>query len=489
MVAILVVQAFLAIRILHATTASGDEAIYIYSGHELIHELWHGGGSPYYETWLSGAPVIYPVLAAMVDHVGGLTLVRLMSCAFMLTATGLLYLTARRLFGYLPAVIATGLFASLGITQSLSVYATFDAMSLMLTAFAAYCAVRAVNSTKWLLAIPPVLLLANATKYSSVIFDPVVIGLAALMLRPGGWRQVWQRAGVLTGVTATLSVIVAMLAGSSYVRGILFTTVARKAGTGLLATHPATSGQIVAYSWVRIGLVICLGALAVIVACVGSGERSSAWLLAVLVVAGFLVTLEALHLHDLQSVNKHDDFGIWFTAMPAGYVFARSAELGRVWYKRIGYLIPALASIAIVLYVNGAPSPAGGSYGSPEQFSPIVPYLKVDSDQRYLLGGLTSRVIMYDYHLMIPWQREFDDDYIKYPVPGHPGQFLTGPDGAQAAIRAHWFAVVSFVGQNHLPIDRVELDTVRVTPGYILVSTTGGPTYIYAPDYGGSYSN
>ena len=45
-VAILVVQAFLAIRILHATSASGDEAIYIYSGHELIHELWHGGGSP-----------------------------------------------------------------------------------------------------------------------------------------------------------------------------------------------------------------------------------------------------------------------------------------------------------------------------------------------------------------------------------------------------------------------------------------------------------
>jgi len=59
---ILVVQAFLSIRILHTTNASGDEAIYIYSGHELIRELWHGGGSPYYETWLSGAPVIYPVL-------------------------------------------------------------------------------------------------------------------------------------------------------------------------------------------------------------------------------------------------------------------------------------------------------------------------------------------------------------------------------------------------------------------------------------------
>ena len=88
-------------------------------------------------------PVIYPVLAAMLDHLGGLTLVRLVSGVFMLTATGLLYATARHLFGYWPAVIAAGLFASLGITQGLGAYATFDAMALMLMAFAAYCAVRA----------------------------------------------------------------------------------------------------------------------------------------------------------------------------------------------------------------------------------------------------------------------------------------------------------------------------------------------------------
>ena len=61
----------------------------------MIHELWHGGGSPYYETFFSGAPVLYPVLAAMLDHVGGLVLVRLMSGVFMLGATWLLYATTR----------------------------------------------------------------------------------------------------------------------------------------------------------------------------------------------------------------------------------------------------------------------------------------------------------------------------------------------------------------------------------------------------------
>ena len=49
---------------------------------------------------------------------------------------------------------------------------------LLLIAAAAYCAVRSVRSTRCLLLIPVILLVANATKYASVLFDPVVVGLA-----------------------------------------------------------------------------------------------------------------------------------------------------------------------------------------------------------------------------------------------------------------------------------------------------------------------
>ena len=115
-------------------------------------------------------------------------------------------------------------------------------------------------------------------------------------------------------------------------------------------------------------------------------------------------------------------------------------------------------------------------------------------------------MILYDYHLAVPWYREFVDDYIKYPIPGRGGDesgtvrglacqslvpgcmYLEGPAAARDAIRAHWFAVVSFVGQNDLPIDVTELAAVRTTPGYKLVSTVGGPTYIYGPDYSGPAS-
>ena len=103
---ILCAQALLTSRLIHLSTASGDEGRYIYAGHQLIHEIFHGGGSPYYETYFSGAPVIYPVLAALADHFGGLVGVRLMSMSFMLTATALLYGSGKRLFGYWPGVAA-----------------------------------------------------------------------------------------------------------------------------------------------------------------------------------------------------------------------------------------------------------------------------------------------------------------------------------------------------------------------------------------------
>jgi Dolichyl-phosphate-mannose-protein mannosyltransferase len=498
--AILAMQAFMSFRLLNANGASFDEALYIYSGHQLIHEMWHGGGSPYYENYFSGAPVIYPVLAAMLDHAGGLELVRIVSGLFMLIATGLLFATARELFGYWPAVIAAGLFAALGITQGLGAYATFDALSLMLMAFAAYCAVKAANNARWLLAIPVILLLANATKYASVLFDPVVIMLAALTLRTEGWRRVWHRAAILASVTLALMAIAVALAGTGYLKGIVFTTILRKTGTGILNINPASPPAIFAFSWDRIGLIVIIGVLALIVALAVPRERSSLPLLALFVVAGLLVTLEAIHLKDLTSVNKHDDFGAWFTAMAAGYALARGVELTRNRYVRVVWAMSALLIVPAMLHVYGNHRPIATAANMNDAIG-IVPYLQVNSSNRYLLGGQLAEAILYDFHLPIIWSRLSTDNYIQYPVPGRGGNasgsvpgrvcttmapdcvYLQGPEAARTAIRAHWFAVISFIGQFQLPIDTVELDTVRATPGYRLISNAGGPTYIYIPDY------
>jgi hypothetical protein len=79
-----------------------------------------------------------------------------------------------------------------------------------------------------------------------------------------------------------------------------------------------------------------------------------------------------------------------------------------------------------------------------------------------------------------------EHNYIEYPVPGHAGELLTGRAGFQAAIRHHWFAVISFQSADASTWDswdQLELRTTEATAGYELASTYGGMTFIYRPDY------
>jgi hypothetical protein len=510
---ILIAQAFLSVRLLHATYASGDESLYIYSGHQLINELWHGGGSPYYEEWLSGAPVIYPVFAGMLDHVGGLALVRFSSCGFMLIATSLLYATTRRLFGYWPAVVAAGLFAGLGITHGLGALATYDAMALAIMALASYCAVKAGGGgSRWLLVIPAILLLANATKYASILFDPVIIGLAALMLRDYGWGPIAQRVTSLGLSTSILLVVVTLLAGSGYVHGIMFTTLSRQGGAGavqLFGGNVVSPSQVAQDSWSLIGAVVCLGFAALVVALVLERQSSIILLLALLALAGTLVTLENMHLKSTTSVAKHDDFGIWFTCIAAGYALARAAELVKYWCIRVPIIIAALTTVVLIGHLYTYDDYVGNTRAGTQTvalrtFEALKPYL--NSHDMYLLGGLQDTEMLYDDRAPVGWYQYFDDSYIRYPVPGRGGNVRNapglscgglgqpswGPDciylegilGYQAAIHSHWFSMISMVGNHGTYQDTEILAAIRATPGYKLISTAdGGPTYIYAPDY------
>ena len=139
-------------------------------------------------TYFSGAPVIYPPLGALADSVGGLAGARVLSLVFMLGATALLWGTAGRLFGRRAAFFAAALFAVLGPTLHLGAFATYDALSVLLVALAAWCVVRAGDrgeATGWMVAAGVALALANAAAYSSVLFDLVVLALALLTALPG----------------------------------------------------------------------------------------------------------------------------------------------------------------------------------------------------------------------------------------------------------------------------------------------------------------
>lgn len=227
---ILIVQALLSARLLWANTAFQDEALYIWAGHlELAHWL-HSVPAPDFATYFSGAPTVYPPLAALADNLGGLATARLLSLTFMLGSTVLLYLTARRLFSRRVAIMSAAFFGTLGWADQLGAFATYDAMAIFLIAFSSWLVVRACGwPSETLLIIASVALtLADAAKYASALWNPIVVGLVILTATEGGWLRRLMRGVRFAIYTAGLVLIALRLAGHSYIQGIDFTTLRRQ---------------------------------------------------------------------------------------------------------------------------------------------------------------------------------------------------------------------------------------------------------------------
>jgi 4-amino-4-deoxy-L-arabinose transferase-like glycosyltransferase len=327
--AVLAVQAALSLRLVWSNTAFLDEADYIWAGHlEWAHWL-NGASLPPFPTYFSGAPVVYPPLAAMADTMGGLAAARLLSLAFMLGTSALLWATAGRLYGRRAAYLSTALFAGLTGTQFLGAFATYDAMALFLLTAAANLGVRSVASRHWVgvaLAAGVLLAGANATKYATGIFDPVVIAVVAAE----GLRQyrsslrALRASALLAAIAAIMITAAASASGRPYWLGIASTTLARAQ-----STSPAI--EVIAQAWTWTGLAVLLAACAVLLSLKG-GWRS--WgILAILLAAGLLAPAEQARIHTVTSLNKHVVFGAWFAAIGAGYALSLVSRVdrSRIW--------------------------------------------------------------------------------------------------------------------------------------------------------------
>jgi Dolichyl-phosphate-mannose-protein mannosyltransferase len=343
LLAVLVGQAVLSIRLIHADTAFEDEAAYLWAGHlEWAHWL-HGTQIPHFSAYFSGAPVIYPPIAALADTIGGLTAARILSLIFMLGATALLWGATSRLYGQRAAFFAAALFAVLGPTLHLGAFATYDAMSLFLVALASWLVVSAGDrgdATGRMVIAGLVLALGNATAYSSALFDPVVVLLVPLTAFPEPGRRVaFRRLWIFVVLLVTPLLLGLLIGGSSYLGGITRTTLARVPG----AASPAT---VLADSWSWAGLIVVVAVCAVVISALNNQGRSRTWLLVVLTVAAILGPLDQARLDTVASLNKHVGLGAWFAAIAAGYAvdwFVGAAPAGRNRLLTCGACVVALA--------------------------------------------------------------------------------------------------------------------------------------------------
>ena len=318
--AVLVVQAVLSIRLVHADTAFLDEAAYLWAGHLQWAHWLHGTSVPPFSAYFSGAPVIYPPIAALADSIGGLAAARILSLIFTLLATTLLWGVVGRLYNQRAAFFACALFAVLGPTLHLGAFATYDAMALFLIALATWLVVRADDegdATGRMVAAGLVLALANAVAYASALFDPAVILIALFTAypKPGG-KTALRRIAILVIVLVTVLLAGLLIGGSSYLHGIEMTTVARASGA-------ASALTVLTDSWSWSGLVLILAVGGIIASWASRQDRARTWLLVVVTLAAILGPIEQARLHTAASLDKHVGLGAWFAAIAAGYAVDR----------------------------------------------------------------------------------------------------------------------------------------------------------------------
>jgi hypothetical protein len=191
-------------------------------------------------------------------------------------------------------------------------FATFDPLSVLLTALSAWLIVQAGYRRRrgeLVAAAAVALALANVTAYSAIVIDPVVIAFAFLVWRtrmPG--QQSLSCAAWLTGTWA-LSFALLMTASHSWV-GLSSTVFSQRiAGYQGAVT---VLGEIWGFSGLIIGLAV-IGAVVTL----RSGSRNHAALLGGLCLAAFVV----MQLHDQSpwTIDKHLAYGVWFAVIAAGY--------------------------------------------------------------------------------------------------------------------------------------------------------------------------
>ena len=289
--AICAVQAALSLSLVWSNAAFEDEADYLWLGHlEWAHWL-HGASWPsaYADRFLSGLPIAYPPLGAVADSIGGLAGARILSLAFMLATTVLLYLTASRLIGRQGALIGCAIWALSEPALRLA-FATYDPLSVLFTALSAWLAVQAGNrrhGLAWVAGAAGALGLANATAYSGIVIDPVLIGFAFLVWLPSmrARRALLWALCVAVGCATVFGLV---MTGAGSWRGLVFTVIDR-------ATSDHQSALLVLNDiWGYSGLIVCLAIVGIVFA-VGTENRQRGFLIALLGCAAFVVPAAQLH--------------------------------------------------------------------------------------------------------------------------------------------------------------------------------------------------
>ncbi len=459
---VLVVQAALSYHMLWSRTAFGDEALYLWTGHlEWSHWL-HGTPIPAFQTWFSGAPVIYPPIGALADSIGGLVAARMLSLVFMLGVTTFVWATAVRLFENRRAgFFAAALFAVVGPTLHLGAFATYDALALLFLSAAAWCATGArgrQDSTGWIIAAGILLVLSNATKYATTLFDPSVVCLASL----SSWTTVskqaaLRRGALLTGLVAALIAGLLKIGGSWYVDGVTQTTTARSYGSD-------APSLVISDAWSWMAVVLIPAFIAVLACLFVRRWRHQLVLVTLLAGTALLAPANQARIHTTTSLNKHVDFGVWFAVIAAAYLLALLvASLRQRWARVL--LTVTLSAALVPLAANGM-AKAEGMVDWPDTTG-LVNVVRPLTDHGGNFLAETNDVL--EYYLPGTTWRQWSNTYSITEADGTIQDVNGNPEYYQNAIEHHYFSVVILSFDQTYSMDVDITSYLSSTKGYRLI--------------------
>jgi len=223
--------------------------------------------------------------------------------------------------------------------EVLGALATYDAMAIFFVALGVWLVILAkgVWSELFLIASGLSLAVADATKYASVLWTPAVIIIAVLTASRSNWLRSIGR-GVRLAIYVSLPLAVALLryGGKSYIRGILFTTLARQAG----GTY-ASVGTVIGDSLNWIGVIFGLAVIGTVVAFLTSSRLR--WICVTLTVAALLAPAHQAQIHIITSLHKHVVFGAWFAAIVAGYALSKASQVNEIKGWRVATVAAVVA--------------------------------------------------------------------------------------------------------------------------------------------------
>jgi hypothetical protein len=371
MVAVLGIQVALTLRL--ANTANPDEALYLQAGHDYLAEFSHGTALPeQYGSYFSGLPTGYPIVAALLDDIGGLRAARLFGLLCMLVATLAVHATARALGGGRRG----GTLAALAFTLAAPVlmlgnFATFDAPMIALLGVAT--ATAAHGRSVWAAGLAGLLAaLAGVLKYTGLPFILVMVLVALCTPTPRRWLRA---VAVLIG--ACIPVAMVYLRSWDWLEpGFVFTTAARS------AQNARPVGVLLADLAVTSGILIVLG-IAGAVVLLRRLHGAARLIPLVLLGAGLAVPMAQLRILEYTSFEKHQAITALFVAPLVG-------QLARLLSRHRLRLVACAALVAWALF-GGAVQRSVLLYTEWPDATPVVSVIRQDPEPgSYLVAGAAS---------------------------------------------------------------------------------------------------